>query len=154
MPRFALRALAAPRKSIQDIQPLLEPLPRGAQLDFHLDLPIARVEKTTHLPGRQHHLARRLGVDTDGAFLRGEGFRIRAVPVRRVSSARRDRHGQKRIFAAGLAPVFFENHPIFGEWVPDLATGGVDHSRWPVGDVVSSNVAREFESHIADADDA
>ena len=157
----AIRALAVSRKSIEDIQPLLEPFPRGAQLDLHLDVLVARVEEMVHLPGRhrgalagrQHHPARRRGVDADGAFLGGEGFRVGAVPVGYVLPARRDGHGQKRVFAAGLAPVFFENGPVFGEWVPDLSTGVVEHSRWHPGDIVSSIVAGEFENHIANAYD-
>ena len=155
----AIRALTVPRQSIQDIQALLKPFRRGPQLDFHHDVRVARVEEIVRLAGRhrgalagrQHHRARRLEVDTDDAFLRGEGFRVGAVPVSDILSARRDGDGQERVFAGGLAAVFFENGPVFGEWVPDLAAGGVVHSRW---DIIGCSVAGEFDDHVANADDA
>ena len=152
----AIRALAVPRQSVQDVQPFLKPLPRRAEFDLHLDLLVARVEEMVllarrhggALPRRQHEFARRLGVDADLALFRCEGLRVGAVPMRRVSPARRHGNGQKGVFAVGLTPVFFKDGPVFAYGVPDPPAGVVGNARWDSGDIFGLDVAREFGIHI------
>ena len=152
-----LRALAVSRKPIQDIEPFLEPLSRGVKLDLHLNVLVARVEEVMHLSrrhrgglsGRQHHLARGHGIKADNAFFGLECFRVGAVPVCRVPSARRDGYGQEGVFAVGLSPVFFEGYPVFCYWCPDSSAGLVGHPRWDLSDIFRFDVAREFGIHTA-----
>ncbi len=152
-----VRALAISRKPVQDIQRFLEPFPRGAQRDLHLDVLVARVEEIMHLArrhsdalaGRQHDSAGGLGVDAHVAFFGREGFRVGAVPVRRVPTARRDGYAQQGVLAVGLAAIFLKDGLVFCDGCPDSAAGVCGHPGWDLGDIFGFDVAREFGIHIA-----